>query len=53
MPNIIGWSLNEVKIYCKLVNINLKYTGSGYVKTQSIKEDTKIKTNSELVVELK
>ena len=53
MPNIIGWSLNEVKTYCKLVGINIQYNGSGYVKNQSIKEGTKLSSHSTLTIDLK
>ena len=53
MPNITGWSLNEVKTYCKLIDIKLNYSGNGYVKVQSIPEGTIIEKNSELTIELK
>ena len=42
MPDITGWSLNDVKTYTSLVGINLEYSGYGYVTTQSIAKDTLI-----------
>ena len=53
MINLTGWSLNEVKTYCKLVGIKLRYSGNGYVISQSIKEETIVDPNKELVIELK
>lgn len=52
MPNIIGWSLNEVKTYCDLVGINLEYSGYGYVTSQSIAEGTLIDNTMTLTVQL-
>ncbi len=53
MPNIVGWSLNDVTTYCKLIGLNLSYSGSGYVKSQSIEAGSLIDTSEELVIELK
>ena len=53
MPNIIGWSLNDVKTYCKLINIDLSYTGNGYVTSQSIKDGTTINKDMTLEIVLK
>ena len=52
MPNIIGWSSNEVSTLCKLLNINLKENGYGSVKTQSIAENTDIKSGMTLEITL-
>ena len=51
MPDITGWSLNEVKIFAKLTNLELNYSGYGYVKTQSIEKDEIINTDT-LTIEL-
>ena len=50
MPNIVGYSKNELSILCKLMKLNVKYNGNGYVKTQSIKEGEKITKDSVLEV---
>ncbi len=53
MPNIIGWSLSDVKNYCNLIGLNLEYNGYGYVTSQSIVQDTVLDvTNMTLSVEL-
>ena len=51
MPNIIGYSENEVNILFKLLNINVKIEGSGYVVSQSIPENTLI--TPEMILEVK
>ena len=30
MPNIVGYSKNELSILCKLMNLKVKYDGNGY-----------------------
>ena len=40
MPNMLGWSLNDVKNYCNLIGLNFEYSGYGYVMEQSIGEGT-------------
>ena len=52
MPNIKGWSLNEVKTFANLAGLKLEYTGYGYVSNQSIPKDEIINTDT-LVIELK
>lgn len=52
MPNIVGWSLRDVHKLSDLVGFKLELIGNGYVKTQSIKSDTKIKSDDYLGVEL-
>lgn len=51
MPNIIGYSENEVNILFKLLNINVKIEGNGYVVSQSIPENTLI--TPEMILEVK
>ncbi len=53
MPNITNWSLREVNIYSSLIGIKVESTGSGYVISQSIEENTKIKKDDKLKIELK
>ena len=53
MPNITNWSLREVNIYSNLTGIKVESTGSGYVISQSIEENTKIKKDDKLKIELK
>ena len=53
MPDMTGWSLNEVQTYCNLIGLNFDYTGYGYVTLQSIGIDTVLDvTNMILTVEL-
>ncbi len=52
MPNIIGWSLNEVQTFASLLGLNLNVIGYGYVKEQSIVENTPINSESNLTVTL-
>lgn len=53
MPNIIGYSLIEIKALCNLLNIPLTTKGDGYVVSQSMEEEAFIKEDSTLEVELK
>lgn len=52
MPNIIGWSLKEVKAFTNLLKIPLTVTGNGYVTSQSIPEGTILNQDSMLTVTL-
>ena len=52
MPNIIGYSENEVNIITKLLNIKTIIEGNGYVISQSIPEKTVITSDLELNVKL-
>ena len=42
MPNITGWSRNDVERYCNLVNIECKFNGTGYAVSQSIQEGSSV-----------
>ena len=55
MPNITGFSKNEVDLLSKLLNIQVRYQGDGYVVSQSIKEGEIIGEESvlEVTMELK
>ena len=52
MPNIINWSRYDISKYCSLTNINCTFKGSGYAKSQSIREGTILNSESKLEVEL-
>ena len=53
MPNMIGWSLNDVKTFASLIGLKLQYNGYGYVISQSIGEGEKLDlTNMTLSIEL-
>ncbi len=52
MPNIVGWSSNEVATLCKLLNIELKTSGYGKVLTSSIEEGTEITSCMKLEITL-
>ena len=42
MPNITGWSRNDVVRLCKLLGIDYKINGTGYVVSQSIPEGSQV-----------
>ena len=52
MLNLWGYSRIDVIEYCKLVGINPRFEGYGYVTYQNIEEGTVIKKNSNLSIEL-
>lgn len=53
MPNMSGWSLSDVKVFCELIGLKMEYTGYGYVGAQSIASGTIIDvSNSNLYIEL-
>lgn len=53
MENLKGWSLSEVKTYCNLIGLKLKYNGYGYVINQSIEENAILDVNNmTLTIEL-
>lgn len=52
MPDIIGWSKREVLQLADLLELKVELFGNGYVVTQNIKEDTPLKKNDYLGVEL-
>ncbi|AUJ26777.1 penicillin-binding protein [Virgibacillus dokdonensis] len=52
MPNIIGWSLRDALKLSSLLELKTETFGDGYVKTQSIKEGTAVKSKDYLGIEL-
>ncbi|WP_426980213.1 penicillin-binding protein [Bacillus pseudomycoides] len=52
MPNIQGWALRDVMNLAKMLNLNLKPSGTGYVTEQSVAEGTPLQAGTELAVTL-
>ncbi len=46
LEDMLGWSLNDVKTYASLLNININVTGYGYVTKQDIPSGTSINSDS-------
>ncbi len=40
MPNLQGWSMRDVMYFSKLLKLDLKTSGTGYVTNQSIEKRT-------------
>ena len=53
MPDIKGWSSNEVITLCKLLKINYQIEGFGRVDTFSIEPGTTLTNETKLEVTLK
>lgn len=52
MPNVIGWTHNEINTFAKLIKINYNIDGYGKVKNTNIPEGSIIDLNNDLLVEL-
>ena len=52
MPNLEGYSKNEVMTLCNLLGIDYVISGNGYVKNQSIKEGEIVNKESNLEINL-
>ena len=52
MPNVVGWTHNEISTFAKLININYNINGNGNVVSTNILEGSVIDLNSELVIDL-
>ncbi|WAA13688.1 penicillin-binding protein [Fervidibacillus halotolerans] len=52
MPDLTGWSLRDVLKFASLTNIQMSYSGTGYVINQSLEKGTVISSKSRLTVEL-
>ena len=52
MPNVIGWTHNEINTFAKLIKINYNIDGYGKVINTNIPEGSIIDLNSDLLVEL-
>lgn len=53
MPDMVGWSKNDVLIFATMANIDVDFEGSGFVKNQSIKPGTILQNNQQCTVQLK
>ena len=52
MPNVIGFSSNEVITICKLLNLNYNINGVGNVVSTSIPEGTPITKDMTIAINL-
>ena len=52
MPNVIGWTHNEINTFAKLIKINYNIDGYGKVINTNIPEGSIIDLNGDLLVEL-
>ena len=46
MPDVTGWSTNEIIRFCNLINLKYTLTGYGKVISTNIAKDTVIDTNT-------
>lgn len=53
VPDMRGWTLAEVKRFCEIVECDLKFSGEGYVVSQSLGKDNVINRKDTLVIQLK
>ena len=52
MPNVIGYSKNEIVTLCDLLNVKYVINGNGYVKSQSVKVDEIVNNETSLEINL-
>ncbi|MEI4803042.1 penicillin-binding transpeptidase domain-containing protein [Bacillus sp. NPDC077411] len=52
MPNINGWALRDVMNLAKILNLDLKLSGTGYVTEQSVAEGTPLKEKTQVEIKL-
>lgn len=52
MPNMKGWTKDDVLAFQELTGINVTTKGSGYVTKQSVNNGTTLKNNSKVEIEL-
>lgn len=53
MPNIKGWSRNDILTFAKMIGLNVTFEGTGYAESYNIKNDTEIDLTKTLEVKLK
>lgn len=53
MPNMLGWSRNNVQAFCNLIDYDCEISGNGYVINQSISEGSTIDNNISINLENK
>lgn len=52
IPNVVGLSSKEAKSLLEILGVKVKLEGSGYVKTQSVSENTPITDGMEIILSL-
>ncbi|MGR5910243.1 PASTA domain-containing protein [Bacillus pacificus] len=52
MPNLQGWSMRDVMYFSKLLKLDLKTSGTGYVTNQSIEKGQAIQEGDALELKL-
>ena len=50
MPNVIGWSSNEIKTFANLIGLRYRTSGFGRVEEVNIEPGTQINLNTELII---
>ena len=53
MPNIKGWSRNDIQTFADLINLKVTFEGTGYAESYSFKNDDEIDLTKTLEVKLK
>ncbi len=53
MPNVLGWSRNEIISLCNMLNLKYEFEGYGYVDAQSISPNSILKQSDILKLTLK
>lgn len=52
MPNVIGWTTNEIKNYCSFINLKCEYEGYGYVYETSLAAGSTINLKDTISIKL-
>ena len=52
MPDIKGWSRNEITTFANMINLDINFSGNGYAKEYNIEKGTEITNNMTLEVVL-
>ena len=52
MPNMKGWTTDDVLAFQELTGINVTTKGSGYVTKQSVASGSTLKSNNKIEIEL-
>ena len=52
MPDIKGWSRNEIMTFASIIGIDVNFTGTGYAYEYNIEKDTILEKNMLLEVVL-
>ena len=52
MPNVSGWTSNDILSFCKMINLKYEVNGYGVVSSTSIPEGTEINLDNPIVINL-